>query len=154
MNILFVEDQSISSHITEALEGAGHTVLKAPSISDANYYWTRRIHPLHAIVVDLRMPVRGLRVEDIMLAYGGKLAGWVWLEHSVLTYDDGTGNIRDRIIIYSEYLKALRKYIQPPDRYRRIALLAKGEGKSIGLLTGIIANLSRLKVKPISMKKP
>jgi CheY-like chemotaxis protein len=106
MKILIVEDRGIIIlNMTETLMEGGHFVTEAMKISDAiNHY---EIGKYDCLIVDLNMDNEGLSKEQRLETEAGKLTGWIWLKYHVYNVDL---KMRQRTIIYSEYIPALTKY--------------------------------------------
>ena len=120
MNILILEDRgSVSFYMAKYLEDEGYTVFQAHSIADAQSYYDSR--KIDCIIADLNMIPDGLTPEEKSKTKNGLLAGWVWLNNYVFRHDN---NMRDRTIIYTEYLAQLKRYV-PRESYETIKIIPK-----------------------------
>jgi CheY-like chemotaxis protein len=110
MNILVLEDRgSVSIYLRQALEKQGHRVVDAFDANDAQDWWNKRQKfPIHCIILDLNLPPDGLSDEENKDSQGGLLSGWLWISRHVLTDQP---NMRSRIIVYSDYLAELRRFV-------------------------------------------
>jgi len=108
MNVLFFEDRGAASYyVDEWLKTRGHNVLPAFNPNDAQSHWeTRDKVPIHCIILDLHTPTDGLTEEQRGRSEGGLICAWIWLYDNVLSVAPG---MRERTIIYSDYIPALRK---------------------------------------------
>lgn len=128
MNVLFLEDRGATAYFVERwLRENGHHVLSAFNPNDAHSHWSKRDEvPIHCIILDLQIPTNGLSDEQKETAFGGTLAGWVWLRDNVLTE---APEMRQGIIIYSSYADVLRERVKK-EEYRGITIVPKKQRSS------------------------
>lgn len=91
------------------------------NINDANAIWNRRDEvPIHCMIIDLDVPKDGLsdeqktNLDQMHDGAGSRLAGWIWLRDTVLR---DAPEMRDRIIIYSDYIDLMHQYVPEKDNY-------------------------------------
>lgn len=128
MNILVLEDSgAVSVYLTRALRDAGHQVLYAQDIHDAQHYWeSRNEMPIDAMIIDINMQSNGLSEQQRKESCGGLLTGWLWLRDSVLITNP---ELRQRVIVYSDYLSDFVDHVSE-DQYAGIFLISKKESPS------------------------
>ncbi len=125
MNIIFLEDRgTVSYYLSKNLESSGHTVFEAFSVPDARTYWEDE--DIHCIIVDLNLSPDGLTEEERARTREGLLSGWIWVKEYVLREKP---EMRDRIIIYSEYLSQL-KTLDTDEDFKEIKKIGKQGSES------------------------
>ena len=143
MNILIVDDRGSSSYyLIEWMKGHGFIVFEAFDLLDAQTHWNDRQRvPVHCIVLDLNMPTHGLTESQKERSYGGMLTGWIWFKENVLSVEPG---MRQRTIIYSDYIDSLNKY-DDPSEYKGITLISKRQrGSSAEEVVARIKEISKM----------
>jgi CheY-like chemotaxis protein len=142
MNILLIEDRgSTAFFVKKWLSMNGHNILEASDINDAQCHWNNRIEiPIDCIILDLQMTMDGLNDEQKLEAAGGALTGWVWLRDTVLM---STPKMRQRVIIYSDYLELLINEVGS-DQTRGIKMISKRQQGSSNVVMASIREIGKL----------
>lgn len=73
------------------------------------------------MIVDLNVSSSGLKREEVDASEGGRLSGWLWLKNYVFPQSE---EWRDKVIIYSEYIRILKNNVQKKE-YKGLKLLTK-----------------------------
>ena len=121
MNVLVLEDRgSVGYYLKEALTEEGHSVYFALTVSDAISHLDEE--RIDCIVIDLNMSPEGLNDEEVGATLSGLLTGWIWLRNHV--YAGRNADMRERTIIYTEYMDQLRYHV-PEEELRGIHLIPK-----------------------------
>jgi CheY-like chemotaxis protein len=123
MNVLMLEDRGATAYyVTRWLAENGHVVTEAFNPNDAENRWRQRATTqIDCIILDCQTPMDGLSEDQKARAEGGTLAGWVWLQDSVLTKEP---QMRYHVIIYSDYVGVLREKV-PAKELKDIRIVPK-----------------------------
>jgi hypothetical protein len=77
-------------------------------VSDAMDLFRMNKNSINWLVVDLNVPVVGLKRDEIDKSDSGRIAGWIWLENYVFPQNP---EFKKRTIIFSAHIKELESYI-------------------------------------------
>lgn len=138
MNILILEDSgSVAINLADICSDLGHNVFRAFNILDAKSHWEEQ--KIDCIIADLNMARNGLSKEEKDKTFDGILTGWVWLKEHILP----DSNMKNKIIIYSDYIAVLKTSGIDESEYAGILLIKKREDKAVLLLKNKIRSIAK-----------
>ena len=122
MKILWLEDRGNALfYPMEVVRSAGHTVLHAFNIYDANGILRGDVD---ALIVDLNIDTAGLKDSQKLEVENGLFAGWIWLRDTVFPRRP---DLKPRTILFTEYFGALREKVTE-EGLSGLAVVTKGSG--------------------------